>query len=209
VVAAAVIGAGVLTAGATVAAGSAAASATQSATNAAVGEQQQALQQQAELSAPYRALGTAAIPQLEALLGLGPGGAGGIQQALAATPGYQFTKQQGDLGIANLASTQGGISGNTLAALDTFNTGLADKTYQSAIGDILQPVQLGQAAAAGQAANVGSAASNIGSALINQGQTTAAIDANTIAGITKAFGSTTDALTTQQLIAALNNPGGG
>lgn len=48
----------------------------------------------------------------------------------AATPGYQFTQQQGNKGILQGAAAAGGaISGGTLKALDSYNTGLADSTY--------------------------------------------------------------------------------
>lgn len=244
-VAAAVVAAGVVGAVGSSVAGSEAAGATRNASNAAIAQQQNALSEQAQLSAPYRALGEAAIPQYEALLGITPpqsatgtgqpqtitlpngqtitvpGSAGGggaavapaapnIMQALQATPGYQFALDQGERGIVNAASSQGGISGNTLAALNQYNTGLASETYQQNVGDIASAVASGQAAAAGQAQNVGTAASNIGSALINQGNTMAGIDANTVAGITKATSGAIDNYTTMQSLNALNNqaPGG-
>jgi hypothetical protein len=111
----AIIGAGVIGAAGTAVAGHEAASATKSASGAAISEQERALQQQAALSAPYRALGQAAIPTLSQLLGLGPGGMAGAEKALAATPGYQFARQQGLQGVTNQASAMGlGLSGNTL-----------------------------------------------------------------------------------------------
>lgn len=169
------------------AAGSMAAGATTSASNASIAEQNQALQQQATLSAPYRAVGEAAIPQYENLLGIGPGAnAQTISQALQSTPGYQFTQQQGETGILNAASASGGVSGNTLTALDQYNTGLADQTYQNALNNSAAAVGTGQAAAAGQAQNIGQAAGNISSTLTNQGTNIANIDIGTAAGISKA-----------------------
>lgn len=189
-------------------AGNQAAKATEGSTNAAIGEQNAALQQQATLAAPYTGLGQAAIPQYENLLGIGAGGTGSIQAALAQTPGYQFTQQQGETGILNAASAQGGIGGNTLAALDQYNTGLAQGTYQQQLGDVQGAVGLGQAAAAGQATNIGTAAGNISGALINQGQTTAGIDANEAAGISKAIGGAANQGIEAQTIGALNAQGG-
>jgi predicted ribonuclease toxin of YeeF-YezG toxin-antitoxin module len=208
-VATAVVAAGVIGAGATVYASDTAASATTNASNAAIAQQQNALSEQGQLSAPYRALGSAAIPQYEALLGLGPQGTGGIQAALQQTPGYQFALQQGETGIENAASATGGVGGNTLAALDQFNTGLASQTYQQNVADIGGAVASGQAAAAGQAQNVGTAAGNIGSTLINQGNTIAGINANEAAGLTKVASSGIDQYTTMQALNALNNPGSG
>ena len=46
--------------------------------------------------------------------------------------GYQFTQQQGEQGILNAASASGGVSGNTLTALDKYNTGLADPELELA-----------------------------------------------------------------------------
>jgi hypothetical protein len=209
VVAAAIVGAAVVGGVGSAVAGSEAAGATKGATNAAVGEQNAALQQQAQLAAPYTGLGQAAIPQYENLLGIGAGGTSGIQAALAQTPGYQFTQQQGETGILNAASAQGGVGGNTLAALDQYNTGLAQGTYQQNLGDIQGAVGLGQAAAAGQASNIGTAAGNISGALINQGNTTAGIDANVAAGLTKAAGGAANNLVEQQTIGALMAQGGG
>jgi len=188
-VAAAVIGAAVVGAAGSMAAGSMAASATTSASNAAISEQQQALNQQAELSKPYRDVGTGAISQYENLLGTGPNSnSATISEALRNTPGYQFTQAEGEKGILNAASAAGGVSGNTLTALDRYNTGLADNTYQQALGNSLNAVQLGQSAAAGQAANIGNAANNISSTMIGQGTNIANIDIGTAAGISKAIG---------------------
>jgi hypothetical protein len=99
-----------------------------------------------------------------------------------------------------------GLSGNTLEGLQKFGTGLADQTYQQAIGNLMGVVDTGQAAAAGQAANVGQGASNISNALIGQGQTMAGIDANTIAGITKSLGGVGNNLVLNNTLAGL---GGG
>lgn len=202
-VTAAVVGAAVVGAGATLAAGSMSASATKDATNASIAEQQNALQTQTTLSQPYRQIGTDAMAQYEALLGTGPAGPGGIQSALEQTPGYQFTKSQGQQGIENQASLAGGVSGNTLASLDQFNSGLADSTYQQQVGNLAGAVQTGQAAAAGQAANVGTSASNIGNALINQGNTTAGIDANIAAGLSKTVGNAGNQYLEYQTLQAL------
>lgn len=211
-VAAAAIGAAAIGAAGSAVAGSEAAGATTSATNAAVSEQNAALAQQANLAAPYTQLGQSAIPQLQSLLGIGTPGQGGqpstasVQQALAQTPGYQFTQQQGTQNTLNAASAQGlALSGNTLQGLSQFNAGLADQTYQQAVGNAKNVVGLGQAAAAGQAANIGNAASNISNAVIGQGNTLAGIDANTIAGITKSAGNAANAFTTNQTLADLDN----
>jgi hypothetical protein len=137
-----------------------------------------------------------------------PGAAGpSMQETLAGMPGYQFAKQQGLEATTNAATAMGlGRSGNTLQAIDKFSTGLADSTYQQEVGNLENVVNTGQAAAAGQAANVGNAAANNSSALINQGNNQAGIDANTIAGITKSIGNAGNQYIANQTLQGLQNP---
>lgn len=251
-VAAAVVGAAVIGAAGTAYAGSQAASATNSATNASIAEQNSALAQQAQLSAPYRNLGQSAIPTLQGLLGIsspspqqsggnstpgydpssgyrigpngvvnqmipssgatpsGPAAFGGgtPEQFLQNTPGYQFTLNQGLDATKNAAAASGMLlSGNTLQGLNQYAAGLADQTYQQQVGNLENVVGMGQAAAAGQAANIGNAASTISGNLINQGNTLAGIDANTVAGITKSIGNGVNNYTTLSTLNALDNQG--
>lgn len=207
-IAAAIAGAAVVGAVGSTVAGSEAAGATKDATNAAITQQQQALNQQAQLSAPYRSLGESAIPQLQNLLGLGSGGSGQALDTLRNTPGYKFAQQEGTQNTVNQASAMGmGLSGNTLEGLAQFNQGLADNTFQNQIGNLENVVGMGQAAAAGQAANIGNAARNISNAMINQGNTLAGIDANTIAGITKSIGNGANQYMMYNTLQGLNNPG--
>lgn len=212
-VAAVAIGAAAVGAAGTAVAGSEAAGATRDASNAAIAQQQTALGQQDRLSAPYRQLGESAIPQLQTLLGISPAGQSSKAvsdaqlQALRNTPGYQFQQQQGTQNTINSASAMGmGLSGNTLEGLSKFNQGLADTTYQQSVGNLENLVNTGQAAAAGQAANVGNAAANTGNILMNKGNTLAGIDANTAAGVTKSIGN---AYNNYQTLSGLSNPGGG
>lgn len=77
-----------------------------------------------------------------------------------ATPGYQFTQQQGSKGILQGAAAAGGaISGGTLKALDSFNTGLANTTYNDVFNRSLSTFGTGlqgyQAQLAGFGANMG------------------------------------------------------
>ncbi len=193
-VAAAIVGGAIIGGVATTVAGNKASSATKDATRRANQQQQRGLDQQAALSQPYRDLGASAIPQLQNLLGLN-----GADQtaALRQTPGYQFSLNEGLTSTKNAAAASGLLnSGNTLEGLDRFATGLADSTYQQQLGNYENVVGLGQAAAAGQAANIGNASSTISNNLINQGNTQAGITANTIAGITRSIGQGSNNLTT-------------
>ena len=205
--------AGVAVAGATMIAGSQAASATRDASNAAIQQQNQALQQQKELAAPYTNLGQSAIGAYKNLLGIGAGGNINpqlAQQTLSQMPGYQFQQQQGNQQTLQAANAMGlGLSGNTLEALSKFNQGLAQTSYQQELQNLLNPIQIGQGAAAGQAANIGQGAANVGNILTNQGNNLANITMGTTAGVTGALSNAYNQYNTQQTLQALMNPGGG
>jgi len=253
-VAAAIVGAAVVGAGATAYSSNAASKSTSGATNAAIGQQQQALNQQSTLSAPYRSLGESAMPSLRALLGLGagtgqdnfdgaaylkanpdvaaapwaaadpwahyqqygknegraftplastqPGDSSTALTTLRTLPGYQFQKQEGLDATKNSASAMGlTLSGNTLRALDSYSTGLADSTYQQQVGNLENVVGMGQSAAAGQANNVGNAANNTGNLLVNQGNVQAGIDANAGASYAKIASNAANQYATNQTLA--------
>lgn len=215
-VAAAVIGAAVIGGVATSVASSNAAGATKDATNASIAAQESAQQKQQALNAPYAAIGTGtggsggAIQQYQNLLGLGPQGAAGEQATLAQTPGYQFAKTQGLDATKNAATASGmALSGNTLQALDTYSTGLADTTYQQAVGNAQNAVTIGQNAAAGTGAGIMQTGAGVAGALQNQGNTLAGIGVNEAAGITKALGSGASQYATYNTLQGLNNPNTG
>jgi len=195
----------VVSAGAPIYSSNKAASATRDASNAAVKSQEEALAQQKELGAPYTALGQTAITPLEQLLGLTPGSTPGSQQAaLANTPGYQFALKQGLQSTQAQANAMGmGLSGNTLAALDQYSTGLADQTYQERVGNLQGVVGIGQAAAAGQAANIGQSAANIGNIQMAQGQTQAGLAVNEAAALSKIGGGAVNQYLTMQTLKGL------
>ncbi len=131
--------------------------ASNAATNAQTSAGNQALDLQRQMFAqtqanlqPYQQFGAQAIPQLNAMLGFGPQGMAGAQASLAATPGYQFARDQGINAILNHQSSLGGVlGGGTLTALDRYGTGLADQTYQSSVNNLFRAVGGGQNAAAG------------------------------------------------------------
>lgn len=97
-----------------------------------------------------------------------------IQSALAATPGYQFTLNQGNQAIVNKmsASGLGGLSGSLGKGLARFVTGLADSTYEQRLKDYADAVGVGQSAANqtgafGQTATTGAASALVGGANAN------------------------------------------
>jgi len=225
-IAAAIIGGAIIGAAGVAIAGGEAASATKDAAASARQSQLDALAQQKQLAAPYTGLGQDAIAKYEALLGITPQGKGGpgqgpaprpgtfpggasIQETLASMPGYQFAKQQGlDATKAQAGAMGMGLSGNTLEELDKFSTGLADQTYNQELQNLLAPIQIGQGAAAGQAANIGAGAANLSNIAIGQGNNLAGIYANEAAGITKAIGNAGNQYLTYQTLQNLQGGGG-
>lgn len=201
------VGGAALGAVGSIVAGNEAASATRDASNAAIQQQKNALEQQAQLSAPYRQLGQTAMTGYQQLLGIGKDGKidpALAQQTLQNMPGYQFQQQQGQQQTLAAAGAMGmGLSGNTLEALSRYNQGLAQSTYQQELQNLLAPVQLGQAAAAGQAANVGQAATNIGNIGMAQGQNQANIAIGQMGGITGSIGNAMNQYTTMNTLKAL------
>lgn len=131
-VATAVIGAGVLGAGATIYGANKAAD-TQSANAKLVADmQQQQYQQTRSDLSPYRAAGTTATDQLTGRLSELTSPIVMDQAALEKTPGYQFNLTQGLKAVTNSSAARGlGTSGAALKGAASFATGLADSTYQN------------------------------------------------------------------------------
>jgi hypothetical protein len=140
-VAAAIIGGSVLSAGASVLGSSKAAG---GATAASDAQKQMYLQTRADLS-PFAQAGAGVLPSLNALAMSGPTGGGPdyvaqaagerplqmTQANLEATPGYQFDLSQGLKATQSAAAARGlGVSGAALKGAATYATGLANKTYQ-------------------------------------------------------------------------------
>jgi hypothetical protein len=138
-VATAIIGAGVLSAGAGIYAATKASSAQEQATATAASiEKQQLAQTEANFNTsknnlqPYIDAGTGAqttltneLPNLTSPVVMN-------ESALQQTPGYQFNLTQGLKAVQNSAAARGlGVSGAALKGASAFATGLADSTYQN------------------------------------------------------------------------------
>ena len=160
--------------------------------------QEQYAQTRSDL-APYREVGTAALPGYESLLGIGPGGMSGITSALANVPGYQFTKTQGLQAVQSAMSAQGlGASGPMMKGVTQYAEGLAGTTYQSILGNYYnalgvgenssaQTGQFGLAAAGQQEQAVTAAGAAQASGIVGAANAT-------IGGINTAIGGITNAL---------------
>ncbi len=206
---------------------------------------QQALDYTKSVSAPYTSAGATSIGGIMTGLQNGTFGAGSLpaftpppafkaptEEEAAATPGYQFTKDQGDLGISRQAAAAGGaFTGGTLKAGATFDTGLANATYgdtfnrtfathqsqfndslqayqesllkqQQEFGQLFAPAQLGAGVATGTSQNV----SNL---LVNQGNAGAAGTVGSANAITGGINSATSGILQSYLLSQLTGPGGG
>ncbi len=183
------------------------ASKAQQAAQAQVAQEQKALEFQQSVYAdqkanqqPFIGAGQDSIGRLMEAFKAGIYGPGSIADFKAptldearSTPGYQFTQQQGELGIERGAAAAGGaFTGGTLKALANYDTGLADSTYsnvfnralstyqsqlqgqQQSYGQLLGVAGLGESAAAGLNANGTAMANTIGNTFGNIGNSQAA-----------------------------------
>lgn len=150
------------------ASGNAAAQQTQ-ADQAAIGEQQREFDIAQQNSAPFVSAGQTSIGSLMADLNNGkfnPGPApqytGGSFTAptaaeAEATPGYQFTQQQGDKVLQQQMAAQGqGESGGEAQALERYSQGLASTTYQNTFSNALSTYNAGLSQYQAQLAGYGS-----------------------------------------------------
>jgi hypothetical protein len=204
---------------------------------------QQFAQTRADLM-PYNTAGQAVLPAVNALAMSGPtaGGTDYVKTAydqflpgtmtqaqLEATPGYQFTRDQGLKAVQSQAAARGlGVSGASMKGAAAFATGLANQTYkdqfniqQQRFADVsgLSPLQqaqinnqwgrlidtakLGENAAA-KTGDIGqTSAAAQGNALINAGNA----QAQGQKGLTDAFGNALSDV--GGLIPAYSNAGAG
>jgi hypothetical protein len=138
------LAAGIIGAGGSIIGGLFGANGAKKAAAAQVAQQEKALQFQQQVyndqkqnQAPFVQAGQYSIGQLMDGIKNGQFGPGSIPDFKAPTaeearntPGYQFTADQGSLGIERGAAAAGGaFTGGTLKALAGFNSGLADSTY--------------------------------------------------------------------------------
>ena len=201
-----------------------------------VSAQDQALAaQQAQLAienanqAPYVAGGQSTLSTLLSDLNNGTYGPGSVGAAptysmptleqVQSTPGYQFIQQQGEQGIQRGAAAAGGaITGGTLKNLATYDTNLANTSYQQQVANALQnynanmgtyqqnlatqaqgfnqllaPIQLGEAASANQASAGNQTTAQIANTNTNIGSAQAAGTIGSASSINSGIGGVVNA----------------
>ena len=140
------------------------------ATKLTIKAQEKALERQIGLQEPFRQTGVNALADYGTASQYTPFG----MEQFEADPGYQFRMSEGMKALERSAASRGILqSGQTLKNITRFGQDAASQEYQNAFQRYLrerqqklQPLEyrigLGQAAASGQAANVGSTAQNVG-----------------------------------------------
>lgn len=137
--------------------------------DAAIDFQREMFNKQQENQQPWLDAGKTSLSKLMEGLSNGTFGPGSIKPFEAptadqarATPGYQFTREEGNRGVLAGASAGGrSLSGGTLKALDRYNTGLADSTYGDTFNRALSAYQA-QLAGQGQSYNQLAGVANTG-----------------------------------------------
>lgn len=140
------------------------------ATKLTIKAQEKALERQIGLQEPFRQTGVNALADYGTASQYTPFG----MPQFEADPGYNFRMAEGMKGLERSAAARGILqSGGTLKGIQEYGQNLASAEYDNAFRRYLterqarlQPLEyrigLGQAAASGQAANVGSTATNVG-----------------------------------------------
>jgi len=193
-IATAIVGAGVLGAGASIYAANTAAGAQTSAVNAAISAQQQQFQQTKAIEQPFIDVGTQTAPQAQAfsdtsnpnstlsqLMALTTPGtttdANGNPTstetaALAQTPGYQFSLAQGNIAVQNALAARGlaGPGGALAKGSANFAEGLAGTTYQTAVNALQNTYSSGSSALQNLLSTGGNAANALSGASTTTGQ---------------------------------------
>ena len=121
---------------------------------------------------PFISAGAGALPQLQALLGAGGPGSPGATTALSNTPGFQWLNQMTQQGVSNQGTTTG-LGGNTLLAGANAGNQLAlGSAWQPTVNALQNLVGTGASAsgtlgqqAVGTGANIAGSNMNVGNAI--------------------------------------------
>ncbi len=173
--------------------------------DAALAFQEKTWEQQQANQAPWLEAGKTSLSKLMEGFSNGTFGPGSIPNFAAptadqarATPGYQFTRDEGNRGVLAAASSGGrSLSGGTLKALDRYNTGLADSTYGDTFSRALSTYQA-QLAGQGQAYNELAGVANTGQQAVQNINATGSQTALNVGNLMTGIGNTQAASTLAQ-----------
>lgn len=197
----AILGSAIIGAGASAAAGifggNKAAKSQKKAAKKAAQAQKEALAAQTKLVAPYVEAGKNALAEYQKMAPYKDFGMAEFQ----ADPGYNFRMAEGLKGLERSAAARGLLqSGGTLKGIQQYGQNLASSEYENAFSRYLSQREArldpyrylssqGQAAAVGQAANVGSSGAALAEIAAQRGNINAAQAAGTAGAIGNAFSS--------------------
>jgi hypothetical protein len=177
--------------------GNKAADAQKKAAKKAAQAQKEALAAQTKLVAPYVEAGKNALAEYQKMAPYKDFGMAEFQ----ADPGYNFRMAEGMKALERSAAARGLLqSGGTLKGIQQYGQNLASSEYENAFSRYLSQREarmdpyryltgIGQAAAAGQAANVGSTGAALAEIAAQRGNVNAAQAAGTAGAIGNAFSS--------------------
>ncbi len=224
-VAAAVLGAGALSAGASIFGASKAANAQQQAAQASIAAQQQMYERNRNTLSPFINAGTGGLENLknwitpgggnplETLIRLVTPGAN-MTETLRSMPGYQFQENQGTRAIMNRLAARGlgGSAGAVARGVGQYVTGLADTTWGNMVDKTRGVFETGTNALQGlvnTGLSAGNALAGVGTNTANaiSGALTGA--GNAAAAGYNAIGSAAGGLGNNLLMASLLSGGGG
>ena len=163
----------------------------------AAAQQKEALERQIGLQEPFRQVGVNALAQYPKAAEYTPFGMPQFQ----ADPGYNVRMAEGMKALERSAAARGLLqSGGTLKGIQQYGQNLASSEYENAFSRYLSQREarmdpyryltgIGQAAAAGQAANVGSTGAALAEIAAQRGNVNAAAAAGTAGAIGNAFSS--------------------
>lgn len=200
------IGLGIAAAAGTAAAGiygaNKAADAQKKAAKKAAKAQKNVLAAQTELAKPYVEAGKTALAEYQKLAPYQPFG----MEQFQADPGYQFRMSEGIKALERSAAARGLLSsGTTLKGITQYGQNVASSEYENAFSRYLTQREaamdpyryltgVGQAAAAGQAANVGTTGAALADIAAQRGNVQAAQYMGTAGAIGNALGSVGQAI---------------
>jgi hypothetical protein len=185
------------------------------AANAGVAETRRQFDSAQQVLAPYVQSGQGAMNGQAALLGIGPTGADGQQQAISGllqSPEYTNMVQQGEEALLANASATGGLrGGNTQRALATLRPNILQQLIEQRFSRLGSLAQLGQASAAGQASAGIQSGAQVAGLLQQQGSAIAGgqvAAGQASAGMWNATGNTASQLGYLYLLNNQRNKGG-
>lgn len=200
-VAAAVVGSGVVGAAATTYSANQAASAQRNAASQAINAQQNFFNQSKGELQPFIDTGNAAGNKIAQLEGLNGANTSGIQQTLSSLPGYQFASGMGLLAQQNSATARGlGLSGQAQYEQSNLANQIANQYYNNYLSGLQNTQNTGLGAAQSLTGAATTTGGNIGNNLVGAGNATAASNIATGSAIGNAAQGIPNGLIASQLL---------